>query len=160
MAERLNRQQLDAWQRLQVVTERLRRVVGRDLREDADLSEAEFTVLAHIVEAGGAARPGECARSIGWDSSRVAHQLRRLEARGLVIRNAGTPEDGRGVVIALTESGRAAHRAAVGPHLRAAANWFADALTSEQMGHLDDALISIAAHLDRLETGYADGSRE
>ncbi|WP_412160962.1 MarR family winged helix-turn-helix transcriptional regulator [Curtobacterium flaccumfaciens pv. flaccumfaciens] len=152
MANRLSHQQLDAWQRLQTVTERLRRHVGRDLRGDAGLSEAEFTVLAHLVEYGGTARPSECAASIGWDSSRLAHQLRRLESRGLITRSPSPGTDGRGSIIALTAPGKAAHSDAVGPHLRAAATWFGAALTPTELDHLRTALTAIAAHIDLLES--------
>lgn len=75
---------LHARETLQIVSEKLKREVGRDLRSDAQLSDTEFTVIANLRLADGEMRPGECARAIGWDSSRLAHQLRRLEKRGLV----------------------------------------------------------------------------
>lgn len=139
----LSREELDLWQRLQTVTELLRREVGRGLQEDAGLSEQEFTVLAHLAEAGGGARPSECAQSIGWDSSRLAHQLGRMERRGLVARTPETGGDGRASRAALTEAGRAAHRRAVGPHLRAAKRWFADALTAAQLVALGEVLSAL-----------------
>lgn len=141
--------QLQVWQRLQTVTETLRREVGRGLQEDAALSDTEFTVLAHLAELGGSARPSACARSMGWDSSRLAHQLGRLAKRGLVSRSTGADGDGRGAIVALTEAGRLAHRRAVGPHLRAARIWFADALDEGQLAALDDALAAIERHLAR-----------
>lgn len=150
MSAKLSATELRTWERLQVVTESLRREVGRGLQRDAGLSPTEFTVLAHLAAAGGQARPAHCARSIGWDSSRLAHQLARLERRGLVDR---VSVDGRGAspcLIKITDAGRAAHRAAVGPHLRAAKAWFADALTGQQMLALSDALDALQAHIDTL----------
>jgi DNA-binding MarR family transcriptional regulator len=149
--QRLNDQQLDTWQRLQVVTERLRRRVGADLRSDADLSEPEFTVLAHLVDMGGTARPTACAAAIGWDSSRLAHQLRRLERRALVERRPDPDGDARGSSIAITAAGRAAHRAAVGSHLRVAATWFGDALDDTELTGLDAALRALDHHIRRLD---------
>lgn len=138
--------ELATWQRMQTVIERLRREVGRGLREDADLSEAEFAVLAHLVEAGGSVRPSDCAHAIGWDSSRLAHQLGRMERRGLIVRSPESGGDGRASTVALTHEGRTAHRRAVGPHLRAAKRWFADALTESQMTALSEILSALDAN--------------
>ncbi|MDR6170445.1 MarR family winged helix-turn-helix transcriptional regulator [Curtobacterium sp. SORGH_AS_0776] len=151
MQRRLSDRELDTWQRLQVVTERLRRRVGADLRSDADLSEPEFTVLAHLVDMGGAARPTACAAAIGWDSSRLAHQLRRLERRELVERRPDPGGDARGSSIAITTTGRAAHRAAVGSHLRAASTWFGEALDDAQLAGLDAALRALDHQIRRLD---------
>lgn len=142
----MTEQQLRTWQKLHVAVERLRREVGREWRERGCLSEAEFTVLAHLAVGGRQGlRPGECAQAMGWDSSRLAHQLRRLEERALVVR---TPDedDGRATVVRLTEEGRSAHRAAVGPHLRSAKSWFADALSVQQVTALEDALDALLSH--------------
>jgi DNA-binding MarR family transcriptional regulator len=141
--------ELAVWQKLQTVTENLRREVGRGLREDAQLSEPEFTVLAHLVFAGGSARPSACARSIGWDTSRLAHLLGRMQGRGLIARSPEGDRDGRASVVSLTDEGRRAHRRAVGPHLRAAKEWFADALSAEQLSALDDALSALERHAAR-----------
>lgn len=149
-------QQLRTWQKLHVAVERLRREVSREWRADGCLSEAEFAVLAHLADAGGdGLRPGECARVMGWDSSRLAHQLRRLEERGLVRRAPGEG-DGRASVVHATEEGRRAHRAAVGPHLRAAKAWFADALSDPQAAALEDALDALLAHDGRASTRTAE----
>ena len=160
MTRRLTDDELDAWQRLQVVTEQLRRRVGADLRTDADLSEAEFTVLAHLVEMGGSARPSTCAAAIGWDSSRLSHQLRRLEKRRLVERKTGVLDDARSSVIAIAPAGSRAHRAAVGAHLRAAQTWFAEALDPAQLSGLRDALLALASHVDRLDHQNENTSEE
>jgi DNA-binding MarR family transcriptional regulator len=149
-----------AWELFHVANERVRREVGRDLWADAQLSDAEFTVLAHLAmgERGGEpVRPSECARAIGWDSSRLAHQLRRLEGRGLIERAPGEG-DGRSSVIAFTDEGRAAYRSALGPHLRSATAWFGDALSDDQAAALVDALDAVMAHIERRasETGAGE----
>jgi DNA-binding MarR family transcriptional regulator len=142
--------ELDTWQRLQQVTERLQREVGRGLQNDADLSKAEFATLAGLAAAGGEDRPAAVARRIGSDSSRLAHQLERLETRGLVTRRP-TTGSGRASIVALTDAGRDAHRRAVGPHLRAAKRWFADGLDDNQLTALADALVALEHHLDALD---------
>jgi DNA-binding MarR family transcriptional regulator len=156
MSANMTERQLRTWENLQEVTELLRREVGRDLWNDAKLSEAEFTVLAHLsMAAKGTARPSECARAIGWDSSRLAHQLRRLEKRGLVEKAASEAADGRASLIALTDEGRTAYRRALGPHLRSAQKWFADALSEEQVDNLADALETLLRHGSQLAAAPA-----
>lgn len=144
-------ERLRAWENLISTMEALRREVGRDLREGAGLSDAEFSVVAHLVRAGRAgAKPSDCARSMGWEPSRLSHQLRRLEKRGLVARGVGDPADARTALVRLTQQGRRAYAKAVGPHLRAAQRWFGDALSDAQVSHLNevlDALSDHAAHL-------------
>lgn len=142
----MTERELRTWEALQVVTEHLKREVGRDLWADAALSDTEFTVLANVRLAPEGIRPGACARAIGWDSSRLSHQLRRLEKRGLVSRQAD-PHDGRATVVVLTEQGRDAYRRAIGPHLRSARKWFAAALTPAQLDGLFEGLEALRGHI-------------
>src|SRR6478609_8518040 len=130
VSARMSPQQLHTWETLQLVMDALRREVGRDLWNDAKLSDAEFTVLAHLHSSGEeGVRPAQCARAIGWDSSRLAHQLRRLEKRGLVATRPAGGEDGRATLSSLTPAGHDQYRRAIGPHLDSARRWFADGLT-------------------------------
>lgn len=163
MSEKMSAEKRRAWELFHVANERVRREVGRELWADAQLSDAEFTVLANVAvgeNRGLALRPSECARAIGWDSSRLAHQLRRLEGRGLIARAPGEG-DGRASVVTFTEEGRAAYRAALGPHLRSATEWFGDALSDEQAAALVDALESVMAHVERRSerVNAGDGTR-
>ena len=87
---------------------------------------------------------------MGWDSSRLAHQLGRMEKRGLLERGPEIDGDGRASTISLTDDGRRAHRRAVGPHLRAAKQWFADALTDAQLAALGDALTALETNAARV----------
>lgn len=137
----------------------LRREVGRDLWNDAKLSDAEFTVLAHLHSSGEeGVRPAQCARAIGWDSSRLAHQLRRLEKRGLVATRPAGGEDGRATLSSLTPAGHDQYRRAIGPHLDSARRWFADGLTGDELDGLEKALDSLLRHVRR--TADADTDTE
>lgn len=131
------------------MTEQLRRETGRVLASEAGLSAAEFTVLAHLVSTPKGQRSVTCARAIGWDTSRLSHQLGRLERRGYVARGVGDGSDGRATVVALTREGRRAYLRAVRPHLEAAQRWFGEALTDAQVAGLDEALSAIETHIQR-----------
>jgi DNA-binding MarR family transcriptional regulator len=115
----------------------------------ANSKDADFTVLAELSRApGNTMRSTQCAHAVGWDTGRLSHQLRRMEERGLIRRGRGTSDDRRAAVVTLTGQGSTAYRKALGPHLRSARRWFLDALTPDQLTHLDDILASVLTHLE------------
>jgi DNA-binding MarR family transcriptional regulator len=61
---------------------------------------------------GVSLRVFELGRRLGWEKSRLHHQLSRMCRRGLVQRHSG---DGRAIHAAITAAGYAALKAAV-PH--------------------------------------------
>jgi len=158
MSAKVSSAELHAWETLQVVMEILKREVNRDLWSDAQLSEAEFTVLANLRLATDGVRPRGCAEAIGWDSSRLAHQVGRLERRGLVSRRSDE-RDGRGVVLVLTDEGREAYRRAIGPHLRSVQKWFAAALTSTHVEGMTASLDALRGHIRHLTATSPEDER-
>jgi DNA-binding MarR family transcriptional regulator len=84
----------------------------------------------------------ELARRLGWEKSRVSHQLRRMGDRGLVER-ARCGEDRRGSFIVLTDAGLAAVKAAAPMHVAEVRKNFFDALSDQDIADL--ARISDAA---------------
>ncbi|MEU4801726.1 MarR family transcriptional regulator [Actinosynnema sp. NPDC023587] len=90
---------------------RLNRVVEGELRATFarhGLDRPSFDVLATLRRSAPPHRltPTELMRSSMITSGAVTQRLDRLEARGLVTREP-SPVDGRGVVVALTDEGRA-----------------------------------------------------
>lgn len=118
----------DGWMRAQRL---LARELDRVLQRDYGISKAEFSVLVTLHRAaGGRMRVGELAESLTWEKSRVAHQLTRMEKRGLVDRTED--RSGRRVGIGLTAAGRRAVRDAVLGHADNIRRYFFETLTSEQ----------------------------
>src|SRR5213592_3019710 len=96
-----------AWRRYRRMRTLLDLQIGRDLQTDSGLSEADYDVLSTLSEAPrGEWRAREFAARLLWSSSRLAHQVGRMEARGLVERR-GMEDDARGAVVVLTPHGRA-----------------------------------------------------
>jgi DNA-binding MarR family transcriptional regulator len=154
-------EQLHAWELFHEVNDALRREVGRELWNDAQLSDAEFTVLAHLHASGGhGIRPVECANAIGWDSSRLAHQVRRLQKRGFVETGRAEGPDARATAIRLTDAGSQAYRKAIGPHLRSAHRWFAEALEERDVADLTRVLERLYDHTRRLAADAAGNAAE
>jgi len=77
--------------------------VGRDISEATGLSGSEFGVLSRLSGIGkGQMRQQELANVMGWEKSRLSHQLTRMEDRGLIKRKS---EEGA-VLIVLTKFGK------------------------------------------------------
>jgi DNA-binding MarR family transcriptional regulator len=121
--------------------------LARDLSRDSGLSEPDYDVLSTLSEIPGAGwRAGDLAARLSWSTSRLTHHTTRMQARGLVTREA-SPEDGRGAVICLTEAGWALLRDAAPPHVRSVRANFIDLLSADEV----DALAAISEKVvDRL----------
>jgi DNA-binding MarR family transcriptional regulator len=85
---------------------RLERVLPDGLRA------SHFVVLNHLARLGDGRSPARIARAVQVEPPAMTNTIQKLEARGFV-RTAPHPRDGRGKLVYLTESGRAAREAAV-----------------------------------------------
>lgn len=132
-----------AWRAFRRMVISVRTGTVRDLVETG-LSEPDYEVLSTLVE-----RPGttsalhEQAAKMGWSKSRLSRHASRMEGRGL-IRRAPDPDDGRGCLLVLTDSGRDCLRAATPTHLESVRRHFADRLDPQDL----QDLLRIAGKLD------------
>ncbi|HEY0903401.1 MAG TPA: MarR family winged helix-turn-helix transcriptional regulator [Marmoricola sp.] len=111
--------------------------ISRDLRSDSSLSDADYDILSTLSESDGDAwRAGDLATRLMWSSSRLAHQVGRMERRGLVRRTAAD-DDARGAVVALTEAGREVLEAAAPAHVASVRRHLIDLLDEQDVLALD-----------------------
>ncbi len=97
------------------------------------LSHADYTVLVVMSEAEGqAVQVRVLGERISWESSRLAHHLRRMEGRGLVVRT-DHPSDRRGTIVHLTEVGMQAIRRAAPGHAETVRRCFVDLLSDAEI---------------------------
>jgi DNA-binding MarR family transcriptional regulator len=131
------------WRNYLAMTGALTQAMNRQLQRDSGLSLADYDVLVALDEQPGC-RMSALAEQLGWEQSRVSHQLARMRTRGLVVRT-GAPDDRRAATVDLTDAGRTALRDAAPGHaelvravvfdrmdaaqLRALDRWTADVLT-------------------------------
>ncbi|MGX6600668.1 MarR family winged helix-turn-helix transcriptional regulator [Micromonosporaceae bacterium Da 78-11] len=107
----------------------------RQLAEQG-LSAADFEILAALSEAEHRTlRVRDLGTWIGWDRSRIAHQLKRMEQRGLIARSE-CPADGRGTMVQLTDQGQAAVAAAAPGHVEVIRRLFIDQLDADDIKRL------------------------
>jgi DNA-binding MarR family transcriptional regulator len=115
-----------SWTRAQNL---LVRELDRGLQRDCGISKAEFSVLMTLRRAEGRQlRVGELSEALAWEKSRVAHQLTRMENRGLVERTGG----GRRTGIGLTAQGHRVVEDALRVHSANIRRLFLDSLTDEE----------------------------
>jgi DNA-binding MarR family transcriptional regulator len=145
----LDQREAHLWQAYRDLQRELRNALDRQLVRDAGLSGAEYALLVPLSEAPGRRlRARDLGAMVGWDRSRISHQLSRMEQRGLVTREP-CPDDARGSIIRLTPAGRSAIKAAAPNHVATVRRLFLDPLS-------DDELDTLATLFDRLLAGLAD----
>ncbi|GAA1866506.1 MarR family winged helix-turn-helix transcriptional regulator [Asanoa iriomotensis] len=72
---------------------------------ETGISRTDFEVLVPLSEAKDRSlRVRDLASWTGWDRSRISHQLRRMEERGLITRE-DVADDARGTMVRLTDKG-------------------------------------------------------
>jgi DNA-binding MarR family transcriptional regulator len=147
----LDDREQQAWRGFVSLNAQLQGRIRRSLQEHSGLSDADYGVLVVLSEApGGRLRVFELGAALGWEKSRLSHQLRRMEARGLVERE-GCDTDRRGANVVLTRPGRAAIRAAAPQHVADVREWFVAPLTPAQLDALTEITDTVLAHLDAQE---------
>lgn len=112
--------ELELWFAWKRANELVRAQLAEDIFTATGLSDPDFGILIRVDDAGGVLRQSRLAVSMGWDRSRLSHQLSRMEARGLL----GRRRIAGGVEVVISDAGRAAatsarpvHEAAVRLHL-------------------------------------------
>lgn len=146
----LNPTEERAWRGFRRMFTLLEGQLARELTDESGLSMADYTVMSNLVEAEGRRwRITELADHMQWSQSRLSHQIRRMESRGLARREDVT-EDGRGTVVALTREGTRAIAAAAPGHFRSVRKHMINLLTEEQLQTLGDISDVVVTHLKSL----------
>jgi DNA-binding MarR family transcriptional regulator len=144
-ARPLDEREMAAWRMFFEMQEVLRGRLEQQLQADSRLSNADYTVLVALSEADeGRLRVYELGQRLGWEKSRLHHQLTRMCSRGLVQRNSG---GGRAMYAAITDAGRSALEAAVPRHRQQVRRLVIDRLSPQQIDQLVDISRTILAGL-------------
>jgi DNA-binding MarR family transcriptional regulator len=110
------------------------------------LSVADYALLHPLSSAeDGLLRTRDLGKSVGWERSRLSHQVSRMEKRGLVVREE-CPSDARGSMVRITPAGREAIESAAPDHVDAVRTYLLDKLSREEQDLL-------AGLLDRVLSG-------
>src|SRR3954447_5389238 len=141
----LTEEEQQIWRRYLTMTSRLQTAMNRQLQQDCELSLSDYDVLVALSERGPQ-RINEIGEVLGWEQSRLSHQLRRMRGRGLVERH-GSGDDRRGATVELTDPGRAALDTAAPGHVELVRSLVFDGLSAAQLRAFGSAIESVLARL-------------
>lgn len=150
-AARLTSEQEAAWRGFHDMRNLLLPRLARELAADSGLTEADYAVLVTVVGSPEhTIRSTALLEELGWEPSRLSHQIARMEARGSISR-LRCSEDARSYYVRLTPGGLEALRRATPGHISAVRRLFVDALTPAQLESLTEISAAIASHITSLE---------
>ncbi len=145
----LNERELRAWRSLQFMQMRLEGELARQVAADSGLSYPDYLVMVALTEQpDGRMRLFELADVLGWEKSRVSHQVARMTDRGLVTKEK-CGSDGRGAFVVITAKGRREINAAAPGHVDVVRRLFVDRLTPAQLEAVIDISEVVLSVLDQ-----------
>jgi DNA-binding MarR family transcriptional regulator len=140
-----------AYIRLQL---RLAYEINRQLQADSDLSLADWDVLTALGAADGTMTITALAGQIGWERSRLSHQVKRMSSRGVLSLRLAEA-DRRVTEVVLTDQGRTVLAEAAPGHVDLVRSLFFDGLPDELLDPLSTALEKI--HQNVVKRGSLPG---
>ena len=137
-----------AWEGFLQSQARLMQRLGHELEDAGKVPLSTYDVLVQLAENGGRLRLRDLVDRVVLSQPGLSRKVARLEGEGLVER-LPDPADGRGVVVKLTRSGRAALRSAAVVHIAGVERAFTDRIS-------DDEAEVLARVFARLQAGTTD----
>jgi DNA-binding MarR family transcriptional regulator len=132
MAAATTPEERELWKAFFIMRRQLELTLERRLQADAGISSADYEILVSLDESPSKRlRAGQIGDIIGWEKSRVSHQITRMEQRGLVKREE-CGDDARGVWVVLTVAGEAAVLGALADRTEAVREYFFDVLSDDE----------------------------
>jgi DNA-binding MarR family transcriptional regulator len=142
----LNRREERAWRAFVYAHYQLELHLSRRLQESG-LSGADYEVLAVLSALDGdrmSAR--DLCSALGWEKSRLSHQVRRMQKDGLIGREPN-PDDARSTMVCLLPTGLAAIEKAAPGHVEDVRRNFIDLFTAAELDILAALNEQILHHL-------------
>jgi DNA-binding MarR family transcriptional regulator len=126
----------------------LRHRVEQQLRQAADLTYVQFKVLARLGldSPTGSLRMTELADEVVYSRSGLTYQAGQMESAGLVERSP-SPDDDRGVMVTITDAGRARLAQALPGHVEELRELLFKPLTGRDVGTLAALLEPVLDHM-------------
>ena len=124
--------------------------------QESGLSGADYELLAVLSSLDGDRMPArDLCNALGWEKSRVSHQVRRMQKDGLISREPN-PDDARSTMVCLLPAGRAAIEKAAPGHVEDVRRNFIDLLTPAELDMLVTLNERILHHLAKDDDSPAE----
>ena len=141
----LDERELRAWQTFFQMQEHLHGRIEQQLQAGSGLSLADSSVLSVRSGAPGGRLRAYClSATLGWEKSRLHHQLTRMCRRGLVERHAG---ESRAIYAQITPQGLTTLEQAAPQHSRHVRRLVIDRLMPDQLDQLAEISAAILGPL-------------
>jgi DNA-binding MarR family transcriptional regulator len=145
------------WRSFRTMRRQLDLALEHELQRDAHVSGPDYEILITLFEAPEKQlRARELTARLGWEKSRLSHQVTRMVARGLVERSE-CDADARGTWIGLTTAGRRATLGAVRAHAQTIRRLFFDVLSEHELVVLQDVSARVIEAIDPPDCDTLDG---
>ena len=152
----LDEREQAAWRAYLDMNAKLNARLNREMQEQCGISIADFSVLVQLSEhVDSRMRVLELARALGWEKSRLSHQLTRMQQRHLITR-ANCSEDRRGAWVELTPQGRETIEAAAPRHVESVRRYLFDELDDEQVRALEQIARTVTGLIEAACAGRDD----
>ncbi len=137
-----------AWRAFHKIGQQLIPHLGRQIMNHSGLSAAEYVVLLAIYESDEAAlNVNALASQLGWEISRMSHQVTRMHEGGL-LKKTKSNSDSRCFDLSLTAVGKKRIIEAIPLQSIEINHCFSDILTKSQMQALIEISNVISHHLE------------
>ena len=141
--------QLDskAWRAFHKIGTSLLPHLGRQITNHSGISGAEYVVLVALSELKTpSVNLNRLARGLGWEISRMSHQISRMEATGLV-KKSRNAEDSRCFDVSISAKGKKIAEEAIPLQSKEINHCFSEVLTQAQMKALIEISEAISIHM-------------
>jgi DNA-binding MarR family transcriptional regulator len=144
----VSQQEWDMWRAFHAMRRQLDLALDRRLQQDAHISGQDYEILLALFEApANQLRARDLGELLGWEKSRLSHQVTRMAARGLVERTE-CATDARGTWIGITAEGRRTTLGAMRDHALTIRKLFFDVLSDDEQSTLRDVAVRVLDAID------------
>ena len=136
-----------AWRAFHKIGTSLLPHLGRQITNHSGISGTEYVVLVALSELPvPAVNLNRLATGLGWEISRMSHQVSRMDEAGLVKKTKNL-EDSRCFDVSITAKGRKIAEAAIPLQSQEINHCFSEVLTQAQMKSLIEISEAISLHM-------------
>ena len=136
-----------AWRAFHKIGTSLLPHLGRQITNHSGISGAEYVVLVALSELTvPTVNLNRLAFGLGWEISRMSHQISRMEETGLV-KKSRNAEDSRSFNVSITAKGRKIAASAIPLQSKEINHCFSNVLTQAQMKTLIEISEAISNHM-------------
>jgi DNA-binding MarR family transcriptional regulator len=136
-----------AWRAFHKIGSRLLPHLGRQVTKHSGITGAEYVVLVALFESiEPRINLNRLAIGLGWEISRMSHQITRMQESGLV-KKEQNDADGRSFDVSITAKGRKIAQSAIPLQSQEINHCFSEVLTKKQMEALIEISEAISTHM-------------